>query len=475
MSDTVSQNSPYDILVTGSSGFIGKKLLKKLTDSGFTVTAMSRSKYPDTENVKRVQADAFDVNSLIAATEGIETAFYLLHSMEGSKKDWAEFANREKQQAQNFLKAATDSGVKRIIYLGGLVNEGLELSKHMKSRHDVGKILASGTIPVTEIRASVIVGAEGGSYAMLRYLVERLPLMVCPKWVKSQTQPIAVDNVVEYLIGSMKNPETTGKILEIGGPDVMTYEQLMRLYSSILNRNLNVIQIPFLTPRLSSYWIDLVTPVKASLARPLVDSLVHDSVVKDDSAQKLIPVQLAHMTQAIQIAREEAKTFNSISKSEGEKTSYKMNQKILLITLCAMAFIGTTYYWLDDRNDVWQISWLFGSVIWYAAILFAISFVKQKARLGYLIGGILAWVTLAFWLFDNFYVVFELSLVASEPSLEITIRNFIGAAIAGLAIFSSHNVFHKVRVYQVRGKPVSESASAEVPEGARPVYNTDFS
>ena len=475
MSDTVSQNSPYDILVTGSSGFIGKKLLKKLTDSGFTVTAMSRSKYSDTENVKRVQADAFDVNSLITATEGIETAYYLLHSMEGSKKDWAEFANREKQQAQNFLKAATDSGVKRIIYLGGLVNEGLELSKHMKSRHDVGKILASGNIPVTEIRASVIVGAEGGSYAMLRYLVERLPLMVCPKWVKSQTQPIAVDDVVEYLIGSMKNSETTGKILEIGGPDVMTYEQLMRLYSSILNRNLNVIQIPFLTPRLSSYWIDLVTPVKASLARPLVDSLVHDSVVKDDSAQKLIPVQLSHMTQAIQIAREEAKTFNSISKSEGEKTSYKMNQKILLITLCAMAFIGTTYYWLDDRNDVWQIPWLIGSVIWYAAILFAISFVKQKARLGYLIGGILAWVTLAFWLFDNFYVVFELSLVASEPSLEITIRNFIGAAIAGLAIFSSHNVFHKVRVYQVRGKPVSESASAEVPEGARPVYNTDFS
>ena len=471
----MTQTKPYDILVTGASGFIGKKLLNKLTESGFTVTAMSRSNYPDTENVKRVQADAFDVDSLTQATAGIETAFYLLHSMEGSKKEWAEFANREKQQAQNFLKAATDSGVKRIIYLGGLVNEGLELSKHMRSRHDVGKILASGSIPVTELRASVIVGAEGGSYAMLRYLVERLPFMVCPKWVKSQTQPIAVENVVDYLIGAMKNSETAGKILEIGGPDTMTYEQLMRLYSSILNRNLMIIQIPFLTPRLSSYWIDLVTPVKASLARPLVDSLVHDSVVKDKTGQKMIPVQLEHMTQAIQTAREEAKSFNSISKSEGEKTSYKMNQKILLITLCAMAFIGTTYYWLDDRTDVWEIPWLIGSLIWYAAILFAISFVRQKARLGYLIGGILAWVTLAFWLFDNFYVVFELSLVASEPSLEITIRNFIGAAIAGLAIFSSHNVFHKVRVYQVRGKPVSESASAEVPEGARPVYNTDFS
>ena len=474
MSDNFSQNKPYDILVTGSTGFIGKKLLAKLDETGFKVKAMSRSKYPDTENTKYVQADAFDVDSLSAATEGVETAFYLLHSMEGSKKEWAEFANREKQQAQNFLKAATESGVKRIIYLGGLVNESLHLSKHMRSRHDVGKILASGTIPVTELRASVIVGAEGGSYAMLRYLVERLPLMVCPKWVKSQTQPIAVDNVVDYLIGVMKNSETSGKILEIGGPEVMTYEQLMRLYSYILNRNLTVIQIPFLTPRLSSYWIDLVTPVKASLARPLVDSLVHDSVVKDKSIDKLVSVKLKPMTEAIAAAREESKAFKPIIKSGEEKTSYKINQKILLITLCAMAFIGTTYYWMDDRSDVWQIPWLVGSLIWYAAILFAISFVRQKARLGYLIGGLLSWVTLAFWLIDNFYVVFELSLVASEPSLDVTIRNFIGAAIAGLAIFSSHNVFHKIRVYQAKGQPVSESASAEVPTGARPVYNTNF-
>jgi len=475
MPDNFSQNKPYDILVTGSTGFIGKKLLEKLDETGFKVKAMSRSKYPDTENITYVQADAFDVDSLTAATEGVETAFYLLHSMEGSKKEWAEFANREKQQAQNFLKAATESGVKRIIYLGGLVNESLHLSKHMRSRHDVGKILASGNIPVTELRASVIVGAEGGSYAMLRYLVERLPLMVCPKWIKSQTQPIAVDNVVDYLIGVMKNSETSGKILEIGGPEVMTYEQLMRLYSYILNRNLTVIQIPFLTPRLSSYWIDLITPVKASLARPLVDSLVHDSVVQDKSIEQLVPVQLKPMTEAIAAAREESKAFNPIIKSGEEKTSYKINQKILLITLCAMAFIGTTYYWMDDRSDVWQIPWLVGSLIWYAAILFAISFVRQKARLGYLIGGLLSWVTLAFWLFDNFYVVFELSLVSSQPSPDITIRNFIGAAIAGLAIFSSHNVFHKVRVYQAKGETVSESATAEVPIGSRPVYNTNFS
>ena len=471
----VTQTKPYDILVTGASGFIGKKLLNKLTDSGFTVTAMSRSKYTGTETVKRVQADAFDVESLTAATEGIETAFYLLHSMEGSKKEWAEFANREKQQAQNFLKAATDSGVKRIIYLGGLVNEGLELSKHMKSRHDVGKILASGNIPVTELRASVIVGAEGGSYAMLRYLVERLPLLVCPKWVKSQTQPIAVQNVVDYLVGAMKNPDTSGKILEIGGPDIMTYEQLMRLYSSILNRNLNIIQIPFLTPRLSSYWIDLVTPVKASLARPLVDSLVHDSIVKDKKIEELVPVKLENMTEAINDAIKEAKAFKPITKSPEEKTSYKVNQKILLVSLCAMAVIGSTYYWMDDRTDVWEIYWVFGSLIWYAAIIFAISFVSKKARLGYLIGGVLAWITMAFWLFDNFYVVFNISLVAAQPNIDVTLRNFIGVAFAGLAVFSSHNVFHKVRVYQARGESVSESAAAEVPNGARPVYNTDFS
>ena len=470
-----TKNNDYSILVTGATGFIGKKLTKRLSNTGYKVIAMSRTKHPDTESIKFVGADALELDTLTDAFKGIETAFYLLHSMEGSKKEWEQFADREKTQAQNFLKAAENAGVKRIIYLGGLVNESLELSKHMQSRHEVGKILASGNIPVTELRASVIVGAEGGSYAMLRYLVERLPLMVCPRWVKSTTQPIAVENVVDYLVGVMKNPSTAGKIFEIGGPDKMTYEQMMRLYSSIINRNLNIIQIPFLTPRLSSYWIDLVTPVKASLARPLVDSLVHDSYVKDKSVEELVPVNLKHMTEAIKEAREEQIAFKPIEKTPEEKTSYKVNQKLLLISLCAMAIIGSTYYWMDDRTDVWEISWLVGSFIWYIAIIFAILFVRQKARLGYLIGGILSWITMAFWLFDNFYVVFDISLIGAEPSLDVTLRNFIGVAIAGLAIFSSHNVFHKVRIYQARGESVKESAGAEVPTGARPVYNTDYS
>tara|TARA_Y100000590_G_scaffold400995_1_gene485566 strand:- start:380 stop:1849 length:1470 start_codon:yes stop_codon:yes gene_type:complete len=470
-----AKTDDYSILVTGATGFIGKKLTYRLAKTGYKVTAMSRTLHQNLDNVKFVAADALELDTLSNAFKGVETAFYLLHSMEGSKKEWEQFADREKIQAQNFLKAAENAGVKRIIYLGGLVNESLELSKHMRSRHEVGKILASGNIPVTELRASVIVGAEGGSYAMLRYLVERLPLMVCPRWVKSTTQPIAVENVVDYLVGVMKNPSTSGKIFEIGGPDKMTYEQMMRLYSSMINRNLNIIQIPFLTPRLSSYWIDLVTPVKASLARPLVDSLVHDSYVKDKSIEELVPINLKHMTEAIKEAREEQLAFKPIQKTPEEKTSYKVNQKLLLVSLCAMAIIGSTYYWMDDRTDVWEISWIFGSFIWYVAIIFAILFVRQKARLGYLIGGILSWITMAFWLFDNFYVVFDISLIGAEPNLDVTLRNFIGVAIAGLAIFSSHNVFHKVRVYQARGESIKESAAAEVPNGARPVYNTDYS
>jgi uncharacterized protein YbjT (DUF2867 family) len=252
------QTKPYSILVTGSTGFIGSKLVEKLTQNGYSVKGMSRREIPDKQGVKYVKADVFKPNELEACLEGVEIAFYLLHSMEGDKKNWQEFASREKIQATNFLKAATIAGVKRIIYLGGLVNESLDLSPHMKSRKEVGEILSSGSIPVTQFRASLIIGAQGGSYAMLRYLVERLRIMVCPNWVKSLAQPIALDDVIQYLAECLGKPQTIGKIFEIGGPDKMTYEELMRVYSAYLGKNLFVLQIPFLTTRLSSYWVDLI-------------------------------------------------------------------------------------------------------------------------------------------------------------------------------------------------------------------------
>ena len=200
---TNTKNIPYSILVTGATGFIGSRLISYLSSKGYFVKGMSRRKLDDSANIKYVQADVFDPKQLETALQGIEVAYYLLHSMEGSKEHWKEFASRERIQAQNFLKAATKAGVKRIIYLGGLVNDSLELSPHMQSRKEVGEILSSGNIPVTELRASLIIGAQGGSYAMLRYLVERLRVMVCPSWVKSLAQPIAVDDVVEYLVGCM--------------------------------------------------------------------------------------------------------------------------------------------------------------------------------------------------------------------------------------------------------------------------------
>ena len=304
-STDTTKNKPYSIMVTGATGFIGTRLISHFSKLGYSVKGMSRREIPDTTNVKYVKADVFDVAQLENALTGVEVAYYLLHSMEGSKDQWKEFASREKIQAQNFLAAATKAGVKRIIYLGGLVNDSLDLSPHMKSRKEVGEILASGDIPVTELRASLIIGAQGGSYAMLRYLVERLPVMVCPSWVKSLAQPIAVDDVIEYLAGCMMYPETAGNIYEIGGKDKMTYEELMRVYAKYLNKSLFVIQIPFLTTRLSSYWVDLITPVKASLARPLIDSLVHDTVVTDNSITKIIPLQLKSVRDAIDIATKE--------------------------------------------------------------------------------------------------------------------------------------------------------------------------
>jgi uncharacterized protein YbjT (DUF2867 family) len=450
----VIQSKPYNILVTGSTGFIGSRLVKRLTNLGYTVSALSRRKITDTQNVRYVQADVSKEEELAKALEGIETAYYLLHSMEGDKKHWKDFAQREKIQAQNFLKAATRAGVKRIIYLGGLINESLELSQHMKSRKEVGDILASGDIPVTQLRGSLIIGAGGGSYAMLRYLVERLPLMVCPRWVKSLAQPIAVDDVIEYLVGCIEHSETSGKIYDIGGPEKLTYERLMRVYATHLNRNLIVIEIPFLTTRLSSYWVDLITPVKASLARPLIDSLIHDTVVKDDSITKIIPLKLKSVKESIEIASKEMMENPPPEEITEAKTSFRFNQKLLMVSLVAMLIIGTTYYWLDNRKDVYQPIWLIASGFWFITTISAISFVSKKTRLGYMIGGLLAWITLAFWLFDNYSFVFHKSLIASEPSMSVVIRNFVGVVISAIAIAASHNVFHKIRSYQNRGRPI---------------------
>jgi uncharacterized protein YbjT (DUF2867 family) len=258
-------------------------------------------------NVEVVGADASNLSDLVKALQGIEVAFYLIHSMEGSSKDWKKFEERDRAIAKNFAEAASICKVKRIIYLGGLTNEkdSSKLSPHMRSRWEVAEILKQSNAKVTIFRAAVILGYGGGSFGMLSYLVDRLPLMVCPKWVLTKSQPIAVDDVVAYLADAVVVKATAGRTFDIGGAEKLTYLDMMKRYAEITDKTVRIIIVPFLTPRLSSYWVDLVTPVRAALARPLIDSLKHEALVEDDSIRNLIPLKLASFEEAIRQAKDD--------------------------------------------------------------------------------------------------------------------------------------------------------------------------
>ena len=450
------ENRGANILVTGASGFIGSRLVKRLLSicgtTNWNIRCMTRdpnsiSRYFNQEDhVEFVRADVQNYPELVKALNGMDVAFYLIHSMEGSSKQWKKFAERDRVAAQNFARAVNEAGVSRVIYLGGLTNAPeQELSKHMRSRTEVGEILKKSNAEVTIFRAAVILGQGGGSFQMLQYLVERLPLMVCPKWVLTKCQPIAVDDVVEYLVRSIETNETKSKTFDIGGPEILTYLDMMRRYSNTLKKSIKIVIIPFLTPRLSSYWVDLITPVKASLARPLIDSLRHEAIVKDNSIADTIPLHLKNFENSIKIARNEQTENERIIKKE--RTSSCLNKRILLASTIALAIIGFTYYLLDARIEIFQPIWVVLAGLWYVGIAFSIFFIHKGARLGSIIAGIIGWITLAFWLLDNFYLIFGTSVLATPPGYVMTIRNCIGAAIAGLVIASSHNLFHKIRIH----------------------------
>ena len=375
----------------------------------------------------------------------MDVAFYLIHSMEGSSKKWKEFSKRDRIAAENFAKAASQTNTKRIIYLSGLIDaEHKDLSEHMQSRKEVGDILRTSKAEVTIFRAAVILGQGGGSFQMLQYLVERLPIMVCPKWVLTKSQPISVDDVVTYLIKSIEIKDTANQDYDIGGPEILSYIDMMKRYSNILKKSLKIVIIPFLTPRLSSYWVDLITPVKASLARPLIDSLKHEAIVHDDKIQNLIPIRLKNFEESIRIAmKEEVRKAKVIKK---QKTSDSLNKTILIFSLISLGIIGATYYFLDNRSDIFSPHWIILAILWYFGILFAIFFVKNGARLGSMVAGIIGWITLAFWLFNNIYLISDNTINFSSHNTVITIRNFMGAIVAGLSIAASHNLFHKIRM-----------------------------
>lgn len=282
------------VTVAGASGFVGARLCPALLAAGHAVRAMTRRPADYRGAGEPVRGDVHDADSLAAALTGCEVAYYLVHSL-----DDADFARRDAEAARAFGAAAASAGVRRIVYLGGLGDGDDDLSAHLRSRREVETLLASGGVPVTTLRAGIIVGHGGISWELTRQLVEHLPVMIAPRWVATRTQPIAVADVVRYLVGVLDVPETVGRAFDIGGQDVLSYADMMRRVAAIQGRALVVLPVPVLTPGLSSLWLSLVTTVDTRTGRSLVDSMTNEVVVRDDSIRALIPFEPADYDTAV--------------------------------------------------------------------------------------------------------------------------------------------------------------------------------
>lgn len=304
------------VLVTGATGYVGGRLVPLLLNRGYRVRCMARdprklaSRWDSAticENqLELVQGDVLDPKSLFAALSGIDVAFYLIHAMGDGEKG---FVEREKQSAVEFARIAGEKGVRRIIYLGGLGRRDVETSDHLRSRHQTGDLLRTGSVPVTELRAAIIVGSGSASFEMLRHLTEKLPIMICPRWVETRTQPIFIVDTLTYLIKALETDETAGRILDIGGPDMLRYRDMMQIYADVKGLKRVIIPVPILTPRLSAYWVNLVTPIPASLAFPLIEGLKVETVCENDDARRLMPFQLTPFREAVTLALQATASF----------------------------------------------------------------------------------------------------------------------------------------------------------------------
>ena len=278
------------ILVTGATGYVGGRLVPQLLALGYRVRCFVRDRFrlegrPWHSSVEIAEGDICESAAVAAAMHGVTVAYYFVHSLRAGQ----DFHRRDLDAASIFAEAAESAGVERIIYLGGLGNSSDALSEHLRSRQQTGEKLRITSVPVTEFRAGVIVGSGSLSFEMIRYLTERIPLMICPKWVYTRTQPIGIRDVLSYLTAALSTPASIGRTFEIGGADVVSYGEMMLQYAEVRGLTRWMIPVPLLTPRLSSHWVSFMTPIPAVMAKPLIDGLRNENIVRDDSAQLIFP------------------------------------------------------------------------------------------------------------------------------------------------------------------------------------------
>lgn len=293
--------SELTVLVTGATGFIGRRLVPALAEAGHTVRAMTRHPSSYDGPGEATGGDVMDPESLAQALAGVDVAVYLVHSL-----DDPDFERKDAEAARNFSRAAAEAGVRQIVYLGGLGADDDDLSAHLRSRREVERLLATDSVPVTVLRAAIVVGHGGISWEITRQLVKNLPAMVVPRWAITRTQPIAVDDVVRYLVGVVDRPEALGRVFEIGGPEQLTYLEMMQVAAEVAGGSrLPIVTVPVLTPRLSSYWLSLVTDVDATTGRHLIDSMSTEVVVTDPSVREVVPGEPMPYAEAVRRALEE--------------------------------------------------------------------------------------------------------------------------------------------------------------------------
>ena len=305
------------VLVTGASGFVGSHLARCLVERGHRVRAMTRHPDEYTGAGEPVEGDVSDQASLVRCLSGTDAAYYLVHSL--SRDD---FEERDRQAARNFAAAAGQAGLERVIYLGGLGRDEENLSAHLRSRREVERLLASGEVPVTVLRAAIVIGHGSISWEITRQLVRNLPAMVVPRWATTRTQPIALADMLRYLVGVLEPVEARGKIYEVGGTDVLTYAEMMRRVARLHHsRPLPMLTVPLLTPRLSSRWLSLVTDVDTDTARNLVDSMSNEVVVADDAIRTVVPGEPMGYDQAVREAfRQREKALRSAVRETGARS-----------------------------------------------------------------------------------------------------------------------------------------------------------